>query len=433
MHRRKGSKENAEVATTLTVNTSDYDEASEHVSNGYANGNTNGNGLHDHQPNGNNNTRAPRERTVSTPTAARKFNGLTPSPLNPNPPPSAGPFRTGFNIPPSPGFAPNARSGTFPPSSPFRTSFQAPPSPNGMPGSPGGATGRSHRRANSSISILPAPMTSEPPSASSSLQPPASPSPSNMRHSRIHSRNLSIFFPRPGATAQASIAEDGAQEIEVEAPIDDIPSAGPRGTTDVRAGLNNFSFGRARGGAENGGPGAAELNSAPAKRRGHHHKHSLSHNFFSFMDPQTISMATPTPTSTTFPNFSSSSHLRSPSVQWDPVSPFPPSATSPSFGVQGLAIPSNGYAASKPSSPLMQSLPNSSQMHGPSLLAYRGAEIFAAAQFLVGAFTWVEGQRRSSLACTGLGYWVVFDSIGVVVGQLRKLVPEGESLKRPYG
>ena len=157
--------------------------------------------------------RAPRPRVNSNPSMPRTSNGPY-SPMYSRPPPSAGAFRTGFNVPPSSSYNASFRPGGYP-SSPFRSSFQAPPSPSPLGENPMTNHTRSHRRANSSISVTPPPVV-PPPSGPTSPASPASSS--NRRHSRIHSRNLSIFFPRPGTTPHASIAEDGAQEIEVEAP-----------------------------------------------------------------------------------------------------------------------------------------------------------------------------------------------------------------------
>lgn len=60
------------------------------------------------------------------------------------------------------------------------------------------------------------------------------------------------------------------------------------------------------------------------------------------------------------------------------------------------------------------------------------------AQFVLGAYLWVTGQQVGSLSCTGLGYWVVFDSFGValtgvVPGWLASGLKREESLRRPYG
>lgn len=85
------------------------------------------------------------------------------------------------------------------------------------------------------------------------------------RHSRLHSRNLSVFFPRPGAAVSGSLAG-------YEAP------SGPSTSTVPSAALNATSYGNetvsppARG-INLDGPPSANLTG----RRGHHHRHSLSH------------------------------------------------------------------------------------------------------------------------------------------------------------
>ena len=75
-----------------------------------------------------------------------------------------------------------------------------------------------------------------PPNVSISLSAPDAPQMGSeklnggRRHTRLHSRNLSFFFPRPGTNPRVTINEDDddAQELEVpvdvEAPL--IPSAG---------------------------------------------------------------------------------------------------------------------------------------------------------------------------------------------------------------
>lgn len=144
-------------------------------------------------------------------------------------PPSAGPTRTTFGIPTSPTKSPA-------PPSPYRTGFP-PPSPST------GSSGTSPQKQ--------------------SLQPG---DPRRRSHARVHSRNLSVYFPRPGAApggAVASIAEDGddaeGQEIEVgggsEAPVHLIPA--PR-----------FSDGFKFGGLPMEAGGSSESESAAPKRRG---------------------------------------------------------------------------------------------------------------------------------------------------------------------
>jgi hypothetical protein len=75
-----------------------------------------------------------------------------------------------------------------------------------------------------------------------------------------------------------------------------------------------------------------------------------------------------------------------------------------------------------------------------------GPAMGALGQFLVGSWLWVCGQRIGSLSCTGIGYWIVFDSFGVGVEKVlpgwlnskkNELVNARErergAVKRPYG
>ncbi|KAF7320810.1 hypothetical protein HMN09_00167400 [Mycena chlorophos] len=192
-------------------------------------------------------------------------------------------------------------------------------------------------------------------------------------HARIHSRNLSVFFPRPGAGPQpTTIDEDGVQEIEVPATL----GAG-------------FTFGKTPPGMQE--PPKPSSGSGQATRRGHHHKHSVSHSFFSFLEPQSsaelVTQPTPTPMS-----------------PWAPISPFPVTATRSEFQIK------------EEEPPRPQPRPRA-----PYLAA-------ATAQFLVGATLWVQGQQRGTLAVTALGYWAVFDAIGIAVPHI---VFKGVS--KPYG
>ncbi|KAJ7222475.1 hypothetical protein GGX14DRAFT_663891 [Mycena pura] len=259
------------------------------------------------------------------------------------------------------------------PASPFRTTFShsrtrsfsspfSPPLPSPLSVSTSFADQISERETPPAG--LPA-SQSAPSRLDADLESNKSPS---RRHSRIHSRNLSVFFPRPGAAPQHTIDEDGVQEIEVP------PTLGA-----------GFSFGKT--------PPAAAMQPLPpppppmspstsATRRGHHHKHSVSHTFFSFLGPQSsdpqslVTQPTPTPVS-----------------PWMPVSPIPADAPKPVFVQQ----------EEKRASP------------APFLAV-------ATAQFLLGATLWVQGQQRGSLAVTALGYWAVFDAIGVATPHINLVV-----------
>jgi hypothetical protein len=120
------------------------------------------------------------------------------------------------------------------------------------------------------------------------LEPPPSPSSSihSRRHSRLHSRNLSVFFPRPGSLPHSTIAEDGSQEIEINLPTDGPSPAGvpmPSASPTLPKLPKKFGEGFTFGGRPPPIVASTEEQSPPlprGSRRGHHHKHSLPHNFF---------------------------------------------------------------------------------------------------------------------------------------------------------
>ncbi|KAJ6453462.1 hypothetical protein C8R47DRAFT_1181245 [Mycena vitilis] len=291
----------------------------------------------------------PRTRVQSTPQQPRHQRNASISglPLNIAPPPTAGPYRTAF--PASPfrstfGHGGHVRTRSF--SSPF-----SPTSPSPLATSTSFADQMDHP--------LPASQ-----SAPSQVSPDVEQKPQPRRHSRLHSRNLSVFFPRPGALPEHTIDEDGAQELVVP------PTLGA-----------GFTFGKTPPGEP--APSAPPLTpSSSASRRGHHHKHSVSHTFFSFLEPQsseTASLVTqPTPT---------------PMSPWMPISPFVGDA----------------------SKPQVHEVPEVRESSAPFLAA-------ATVVFLLGGTLWVQGQQTGSLAVTALGYWVVFDAIGVAIPHVTLLV-----------
>ncbi|KAF7297091.1 hypothetical protein MIND_00942000 [Mycena indigotica] len=282
-------------------------------------------------------------------------------------PMSAGPYRTSYQTP----------------LSPFRTSFGTPHHRTRSVSSPFSPSLPSPLSTSTSFADQiperpPAPIIPTSHSAPSQVQLPESADvesgiPTTRRsHARIHSRNLSVFFPRPGSTPQPmTIDEDGAQEIEVP------PTLGA-----------GFTFGKTPPGIQP----PPKPPSGTATRRGHHHKHSVSHTFFSFLEPQPTSEADtlvtqPTPT---------------PMSPWMPISPFvPETLTTPTFnaenGRQETNSPTSYFVA-------------------------------AIAQFFIGATLWVQGQQRGTLAVTALGYWAVFDAIGIAVPHVTF-----PSVSKPYG
>lgn len=260
----------------------------------------------------------------------------------------------------------------------------------------------------------------------------------NRRHSRLHSRNLSIFFPRPGSLPESSISEDGTQEIQVhideEAPVTDMPSAGSSAPyAEHKQKLKGFTFG---GKPSPDSDGSTPSSATSTSRRGHHHKHSVSHNFFSFLEPGSQgdpsdlhTQPTPIPVS-----------------PWNPISPFPDSAASTKTAFSPTA---NGVGHQHDHEHDHDHDHDHAHSHGPkspnAIFHYEptGPRIAPSAvaatigQFLLGAWLWVSGQQIGSLSCTGLGYWVVFDSFGVGLTTILPKYLSKKSLqskiKRPYG
>ncbi|KAF9262771.1 hypothetical protein L218DRAFT_928783 [Marasmius fiardii PR-910] len=387
----------------------------------------------------------PRSRYNSTPTLASSA--------------SEQPTRSSFNFP------------THHPRtvSPFRTSFSI---PNNTLSPPINGHGHSRTRTVSSpySPTQSSPLafdfpTSEkqaqlgPPDMATSISAPeavsidnANPRQHARRHSRMHSRNLSIFFPRPGTLPHNTIAEDGSQELHI-GPDDEesalpIPSADsnisvpgrkrPLSTyspiTPLGAG---FTFGAKPPRPPGSGnpippPMGAEDNSTSSTgsrpRRGHHHKHSLSHNFFSFLEPGTNQPSTvgevlhtqPTPL---------------PVSPWNPISPFPlspPPSRSSSTQPQPQPQPHlNGHAHAH-AKPQHLEKELTLEEEPPEVF---GALGWAICQFALGGWMWVAGQQNGSLSVTGLGYWVVFHASGVMVGNVlpKRWRASSDKLRSSYG
>ena len=186
-------------------------------------------------------------------------------------------------------------------------------------------------------------------------------------HNRIHSRNLSVFFPKPGTLPEPTIEEDS---VDIPAPVTTIQEQPSH--DGLRAG---FRFG--------GSPSTSDSSLTPSSssgfrpsRRGHHHKHSMSHNFFSFLEPG--------------------------SQQSDiTTSSGPPSASSTISEFTDSVSPSL-VAPTVPAAPVIRPL----------------AVVSCAVEGILGAAVWVSGQQTGSLSCTGLGYWVVFDAFGVALSRV---------------
>ncbi|GAA5841326.1 hypothetical protein JCM3766R1_005029 [Sporobolomyces carnicolor] len=231
------------------------------------------------------------------------------------------------------------------------------------------------------------------------------------QHSRIHARNLSEFFPRPGQ--QPGAGYGGTYEDP------HLVSNGSPRVTDISSLSTPPRDGTAGGGAGATSPRAQN-------RRGHHHRHSVSHNLFPFLDPSSPGAA------------SNSSLLASPSK-----SPLP----SPSSAAveQLLPLPHSTFRQRFGFLPLILQLPLYSLLRLP-FPSSQFALVIAFVQMTLGATLWIQGQAGESLSVTGLGYLVVFDGLGTVSkvilskgGGLDRWMTEmgknrlGENLQQPFG
>ncbi|GAA5907596.1 hypothetical protein JCM8208_000013 [Rhodotorula glutinis] len=244
-----------------------------------------------------------------------------------------------------------------------------------------------------------------PSSSSSALHSAAQQRTHARQHSRIHERNLSAFFPRPGQAAQ------GYGDTFVDPHAD--PLAQPA-VADIPAAASN-------------GNGHADpfVVSPPKTRRGHHHRHSVSHNLFPFLDPAAAAAAHPPP-----PGTASSPSSARPHTNDDAQLP---SLSSSASRTRFAHLPF----------PLRFLLFASTSLPLPTRLVLA----LALAQVALGATLWVQGQAGESLAVTGLGYLVVFDGVaalssallereGALEMTLAALGGSGNkdlSIRRPYG
>lgn len=463
MHRRKTSKEDQDDSPVVTVSEASPSSAPPHtplqgvLSNddnvGRVNGKTEKEELSSFSfgssrtkavANGHsdwdNLSQSQRIRVTSTPAAPSPLPDRFPTSQSHSPnPPSASPYRTSFSIPRSSQNGLNALhgsntpkhhqppamrqslslpsphnshsrtrsvSGPFSPStpSPLATSFPIPQSASYPP--QGLASG-------SSTIVLGSPPKGNGLSNGNGLpSPPLSNSAAHTRrHSRLHSRNLSVFFPRPGSLPVTTIDEDGAQEVNF-APSQSFSSVNGSGegvlmpsasspAPGQRTFREGFTFGARPPGS--GSESDPSLEASKTSRRGHHHKHSLSHNFFSFLEPGGDQELHTQPTLT-------------PASPWNPISPFP---VQKSDSIQSEV--DHTYDTDSMSGHGLGVIPHEKSPIGQPRAPPEvdvAACAMAAVQFTLGASLWVVGQQIGSLSCTGLGYWVVFDSFGVGLGHI---------------
>ena len=228
----------------------------------------------------------------------------------------------------------------------------------------------------------------------------------------IHARNMSLFFPSPGQNQQGRLSVPPTPNFASPEEISNsVMQAGS--SKKPFNGAGDWSFGRVAG--ENG---SSTPETAKSKRRGHHvsstcllrglkltgmqHKHSLSHNFFSFLDPTQTKPAL----------------ARSPSPAQSPRVDTPQPVPMPLLSTPSLL----------PGSPTIIPLPPSKNNPRRQLLIS-----FALMECLIGAGLWIEGQMSGWRCLAGVGYLVVFDAIGVAVGMFEQGNQGWRSVRRPYG
>ncbi|KAK4049868.1 hypothetical protein OIV83_003924 [Microbotryomycetes sp. JL201] len=199
-------------------------------------------------------------------------------------------------------------------------------------------------------------------------------------HSRIHERNLSAFFPRPGqaAVGYGDVFQDPHRARDPDTnQVQNVPDATSSPEKQ---------------------PPARQLG-----RRGHHHRHSVSHSYFSFLDGPTTDSSR-----SQLPGNASTRRVESRPTQ-----------------ITHLSAHDKVSLAKR-----LARLP----------LRHRFAFVVAILQFIIGSSLWVSGQNRESLAVTSFGYFVVFDGLGGLGAVLidgTSGVPGmfniEQSLRRPFG
>lgn len=289
----------------------------------------------------------------------------------------------------------------------------------------------------------------------------------------IHARNLSIFFPEPGK-------DYTSEELEIQQRHEQTRRRAQRSTASISyepdhqrvdhskpGAANGFSFGRPSTQTPNGGhlspslmlaptspglgrgpPRSPSIGSAsslappistqqPVGRRGHHHRHSLSHNFFdvgqnrgdhpSGQGVHTIPIQ---------PDQSETHEGAALNHRLD--TPKPVSSAFITGAPPVDLFTSSSSSSSLPILPTPTGTKRSSQYSMFSLgLQSQCRFLFGLFEMALGMSLWVHGQSGSGLAVSGLGYFVVFDALGVLLGVWEKMSSFGSGIlsssKLPFG
>lgn len=226
--------------------------------------------------------------------------------------------------------------------------------------------------------------------------------------SRIHERNLSVFFPRPSPTSPGPRSSLSAG------------SSGSSTLSTSRSHSNGFDVGERvtdMPGAKNGAVEEGGARSGAANRRGHHHKHSVSHNLFTFMDADGGSGPV-SDSGATHPIRRSSASIYG--------APSPQSTTSSTHSHVGH---SHSHHIPTPTSTTRITFTSLIRALVRLPWGIKSSLLLSGVQIVVGASLWVMGQSGESLSVTGLGYLVVFDGMGGVTG----IVLEGQGIGGSLG
>ncbi|KAJ9475938.1 hypothetical protein PHBOTO_005992 [Pseudozyma hubeiensis] len=283
------------------------------------------------------------------------------------------------------------------------------------------------------------------------------------RHSHVHSRNLSVFFPRPGTEAEAEAdAAKAREQFEHGADAAAASTSYAPGTTGSDAKVHrrggsgsrpqitvstdtatlsprSASFATLTANQQRSSNSRLEtptqlgsdLSPSPTKsRRGHHHRHSVAmlDSGLSPVTPMHNGHAMERSTSSTS-YYSETSHAARFDATHDHHSH------------------DHSHDHSQQVKRSLHARTVSALGHIPQ--ASRPLLLFGISHFGLGAGLWMAGQEADSLSATGLGYLVVFDAMGILSSAIsdwaleweqhasnlrrRSGKPEGATIKRPYG
>ncbi|CBQ71297.1 conserved hypothetical protein [Sporisorium reilianum SRZ2] len=314
------------------------------------------------------------------------------------------------------------------------------------------------------------------------------------RHSRVHNRNLSVFFPRPGTEAEAEA--DGAKAREEFEQLADIHSGQAQSTSATSTSFSDSaSKVHRRGGSGNRPqitvstdastlsprsasfaaltakeqqPGSSNTSSnhnklqtpnhlgshlspSPTKsRRGHHHRHSVA------MLDAGLSPITPKHNGHAMERSTSSTSWNSDTSYAAPFDAGVDHHSHSHTHGHGHGHSHEHHAGHHHGHGHGHSHEHRRSLHARTVSALghipqasRPLLLFGISHFGLGAALWMAGQEVDSLSATGLGYLVVFDAMGILSSAIsdwaleweqhasdlrrRSGKPEGATLKRPYG